>query len=79
MKKVHNIYLSLFLTTICLLPAPITAKAQELPSTVSVCADSQITPFTDEIGWVYEYFDGILYKRQYNYTKKCWIGEWEKV
>ncbi len=79
MKKIHNIYLRLFLTAVCLLPAPITVKAQELPPPVSACADSQITPFTDEIGWVYEYFDGVLYKRRYNYTKNCWIGDWEKV
>lgn len=81
MKKIHNIYLSLFLTAIylLLLPAPITVKAQELPPPVSACADSQVTPFTDEIGWIYDTFNGVLYRRQYNYTKNCRIGEWEKV
>lgn len=79
MKKLHNIYICLFLTAVCLLPAPITVKAQELPPSVSVCADSQITPLSDQIDWIYEFFDGVLYRRLYNYTKKCWIGDWEKV
>lgn len=79
MKKIHNIYLRLFLTAVCLLPAPITVKAQELPPPVSACADSQITTFADVIDWIYEYFDGVLYKRRYNYTKNYWIGDWEKV
>ena len=79
MKKINNIYLRLFLTAVCLLTAPITVKAQELPPPVSACADSQITTFADVIDWIYEYFDGVLYKRRYNYTKNCWIGDWEKV
>lgn len=29
------------------------------------------------IGWRYKMIDGQLYRRQYNYTEECWIGEWE--
>lgn len=29
------------------------------------------------IDWRYKAVDGRLYRRQYNYTEQCWIGEWE--
>jgi hypothetical protein len=28
------------------------------------------------IGWKYKTWNGCLYKRQYNYSTKRWIGEW---
>lgn len=34
------------------------------------------TPFKSNIGWRYKISNGILYKRQYDYTLKRWIGEW---
>lgn len=77
MKKIHNVYLSLFLTAVCLLSIPIAVKAPELPPPVPAYADSQIIPYGDDIRWVHETFNGILYRRQYNYTTNCWIGEWE--
>lgn len=33
-------------------------------------------PYADDIGWRYQMIDGKLYKRQYNYTKEKWIGQW---
>lgn len=30
----------------------------------------------DDIRWVYEARDGKLYKRQYNFSRKEWIGDW---
>jgi|GEM_PF-6984163 len=29
------------------------------------------------IGWRYMFINDIRYKRQYDYTNNCWIGEWE--
>lgn len=42
-------------------------------------SSSMISPRADDIGWRYKTVDGVLYKRQYNYTKKKWIGEWIKA
>lgn len=33
----------------------------------------------DEIGWKYKKSREKWYKRLYNYTKKCWVGEWIPV
>lgn len=33
----------------------------------------------DIIRWRYKTINGSLYRRKYNYTKKIWIGNWEKV
>lgn len=34
-------------------------------------------PFADIKGWRYKAVDGKMYRRQYNYSKQEWIGEWE--
>ncbi len=34
---------------------------------------------SDDIGWRYKTVNGILYKRLYNYTKKKWIGNWQRA
>lgn len=31
------------------------------------------------IQWRYKVIDGVLYRRKYNYTEECWIGDWEVV
>lgn len=31
----------------------------------------------DDIQWVYKSVDGVIYRRQYNFTKGKWIGDWE--
>lgn len=31
---------------------------------------------SDIIDWVYQDFDGVLYKRLYNFTTQEWIGRW---
>ncbi len=40
-------------------------------------AAEQAEPRSDFYTWYYKIEDGILYKRLYNNTKQCWIGEWE--
>lgn len=41
--------------------------------------DNSYIPYADVIGWRFKKIDGVSYKRQYNYTKQKWLGEWEKV
>lgn len=36
-----------------------------------------IAPHSAIIDWRYKIENGKLYRRQYNYTEQCWIGEWE--
>lgn len=36
----------------------------------------EIMPLADEIVWKYKHENGVFYKRQYNETKKVWIGSW---
>lgn len=47
-----------------------------------VCAktnsEEEIMPLADIIVWKYKIVNGVLYKRQYNQTKKCWVGNWIK-
>lgn len=54
----------------------ITSRACEVP--VIVTAQSA-TPRSAIIDWRYKGVNGRLYRRQYNYTEQCWIGEWELV
>lgn len=34
---------------------------------------------SDDIGWRYKTINGVLYKRLYNFTKKKWIGNWQRA
>ncbi len=39
-----------------------------------------VTPYSDIIKYRYKIVDDTkLYRRLYNYTEQCWIGEWEYV
>ncbi len=38
--------------------------------------EEEIMPLADIIVWKYKVENGITYKRQYNQTKKCWVGGW---
>ena len=35
-----------------------------------------VSPQSDIITWIYGALDGKLYKRLWNGTKGCWIGDW---
>ena len=36
-----------------------------------------IFPYSDIIEYRYKVVDGDVYRRLYNYSKECWVGEWE--
>lgn len=40
---------------------------------------TSIEPQADIIEWRYKIEDNKLYRRQYNRTKREWIGEWEFI
>lgn len=46
-------------------------------STLNVYAQTTIThPRADVTEWKYKIEDGKLYKRLYNSTQCCWVGDW---
>ena len=45
--------------------------------TISKSGNFFAVPFADITGWRYKAIDGKMYRRQYNYSKEKWIGEWE--
>ena len=36
----------------------------------------QIITRNNYVGWRYTTINGLLYKRLYDYSNECWIGEW---
>lgn len=34
---------------------------------------------SDKVRWRYKTIDGVLYKRQYNYSKEKWLGKWVRA
>lgn len=46
---------------------------------VQAAAPASIAPRSDDIRWVFKEENGKLYRRLFNYTKNCWVGEWEYV
>lgn len=68
------------LTVLCSIPN-VTVMAQDFSNTIPMIAHktastSEVTPFTSDIGWKYKVINGVLYKRQYDFTRKQWIGNW---
>lgn len=51
--------------------SPVTVNSQENVQLLNA------EPFAQVIGWRYKTEDGKLYRRQYNYSRQEWIGEWE--
>lgn len=71
------------LTVLCSIPN-ITVMAQDFPNTIPVASHkttstSEVTPFASDIGWKYKVINGVLYKRQYDFTRRQWIGNWIKA
>ncbi|MEY8353193.1 hypothetical protein AALB39_07495 [Lachnospiraceae bacterium 54-53] len=57
-----------------------TSKQQLSPITINVQENSELRvayPNAQAIGWRYKSENGKVYRRQYNYSRRKWIGEWE--
>ncbi|MDK2808583.1 MAG: hypothetical protein PWP24_1319 [Clostridiales bacterium] len=88
--KTRNKKLLLFVPAIIALTLSEEAYAQANPAdipylatntvqsdTVSKTGEYIAVPFADITGWRYKAINGEMYRRQYNYSKQEWIGEWE--
>lgn len=83
-KKSKKIMLSLAVLTVSTFMLPIDASAQSQedmqPISISSSQDSLLDvayPSANIIGWRYKSENGKMYRRQYNYSREKWIGEWE--
>jgi len=83
--KSKRIVLSLISMALSLSALPMEAYAQtnkqQLPPiAVNSQENSQLlgaVTYAQVIGWRYKTEDGKVYRRQYNYSRQKWIGEWE--
>ena len=59
------------MSVLCTPASVITVEAASPTETVAPCSDIIRYRFKEE--------NGKLYRRLYNYTMDCWVGEWEYV
>jgi hypothetical protein len=45
----------------------------------TVASSESVVIQSDDIGWRYKTINGVLYKRLYNFSKKKWIGNWQRA
>lgn len=83
-RKSEKKMLSLAVLTVSILMLPIDASAQsqDVASPVSITSSQNSLldayyPNANIIGWRYKSENGKMYRRQYNYSREKWIGEWE--
>lgn len=70
--------LFLFLSMMNVFPLTAAAASQDMAfSNSSTTEFSEITPYSDDIRWVYKTIGTQTYRRRFNYTKNVWIGQWE--
>ena len=48
--------------------------ANEVPEKIAT-SEEGIAPHSAMIEWRYKDVNGVLYRRLYNYTEECWVGE----
>jgi hypothetical protein len=85
MKHKNKIfYLSIITFTLCTSIFPINASAQTVQEKYNSAVLTSFNTNTKGanldahiIGWRYKSVDGKVYRRQYNYSREKWIGEWE--
>ncbi len=75
--KTKNIYLFILLEiTFLLLPVfPVNAARSSENRTRYILSEN--TPRVFEIDWQYKFFNGVMYRRLYNYTTNTPLTDWE--
>lgn len=79
MKKIKKITAALFLT-LSLGATPLLTYAEELSAaapSIESSTMSIISPYKDDIRWVYKFSNGKIYRRLFNYSTGQWVGDWE--
>lgn len=80
-KKIQLLFISfsLFFALTFLSCTNVQAAASTDSNPIITVSVFNATPFSDDIRWRYKSINGILYKRQYNYSTNQWIGKWIKA
>lgn len=79
MKKNNVIIISIILSLFLCLPVKTDASMIGISHRSSDSSESAISPYNTDICWKYKVMNGVLCKRQYNYTTNKWIGDWVKA
>jgi hypothetical protein len=79
--KSKKILLSLTVLSVGAMMLPMDAFAQSQAAEYSTVTQKQSSEFyhlnAHIIKWRYKTLGGEMYRRQYNYSREKWIGEWE--
>lgn len=77
-KKIGTIFMIAFVfTVIC--SEGVLAFPQDIYLSNTKRLEDICEPKKDKIDYVYQVFDGVLYKRLYNFTTHEYIGDWIRV
>lgn len=79
MKLLTKLFTILLLITVLSGGNQVQVYANTPTSVISMSEETIAWPQSDIIEWRYKTENGKLYKRQYNYTKVKWIGNWQLV
>ena len=76
MKRFFLITTFIFILTANSIPVLAQCPGKVVASTVGLHNTYTFIQRSDIIKWGYKSIDGVLYKRQYNYTRQEWVGDW---
>ncbi len=72
---IHIIALCIILN----IPAIVSSYTDMICNNFFVSTTTEISPKANDIVWKFKLVNGVLYKRQYDYTRNQWIGDWIRV
>lgn len=75
--KLKNLCILIICLSVLFSFAPTVPYAQEVNRTVSDVETANIHSYAAKTKWNYKIMDDKLYRRLYDTTNKCWIGNWE--
>lgn len=74
MRKLSKITL---MTLVCMLSLLFMAPGLSIPASAATPPGEEgIAPQADVLQWIYTEIDGNTYKRLYNASTGCWVGDW---
>lgn len=80
-KRITNPVIShiIALCIILNIPAIVSSYTDMICNNSFVSTTTEISPKANDIVWKFKLVNGVLYKRQYDYTRNQWIGDWIRV